>query len=119
LKILFPPKYLCTCHYSDGSGDTFSFSYHGEKKKKKKGISKNPLQTQRENMLTCPSHTLKKIKPSFHEHWEHDFKREIMSKLGYFATVQRFQKPERELDLCNENPTKSCLESHPSFKVPM
>ncbi len=68
---------------------------------------------------TMPFTYTKKIKPSFHEHWEHDFKREIMSKLGYFATVQRFQKRERGLDLCNDNPTKSCLESHPSFKVPM
>ncbi len=93
--------------------------YHGGKMKKD-GHFKNALQTQREIMLgNMPFTYTKKIKPSFHEHWEHDFKREIMSKLDYFATVQRFQKRERELDLCNDNPTKSCLESHPSFKVPM
>jgi hypothetical protein len=92
---------------------------HGGEKEKD-GHFKNALQTQRENMLgNMPFKYTKKIKPSFHEHWEHDFKREIMSKLGYFATVQRFQKRERELDLCNDKPTKSCLESHPSFKVPM
>jgi hypothetical protein len=90
------------------------------KKGKKMGISKMPSKHRGKiRWATCPLHTLKKMKPSFLEHWEHDFKREIMSKLGYFATVQRFQKRERELDLCNDNPTKSCLESHPSFKVPM
>jgi hypothetical protein len=33
--------------------------------------------------------------------------------------LQSFQKRERELDLCNDNPSKSCLESHPLFKVPI
>jgi len=62
--------------------------YHGEKKKKD-GHFKNALQTQRGNMLgNTPFTYTKLIKRSFHEHWGHDFKRQIMSKLGYFATAK-------------------------------
>ncbi len=47
------------------------------KKRKKMGISKTPSKYRGKICwVTCPSHTLKKIKPSFHEHWEHDFKNE-------------------------------------------
>jgi hypothetical protein len=59
------------------------------KKRKKMGISKTPSKHRGGITLgNMPFTYTKIIKPSFHEHWEHDFKREIRSKLGYFATAK-------------------------------